>query len=188
MAVAPELHTERLTLGALQPADAADLYRYRSLPAVGAYQSWVPESEAEAASFIQQQSQVLFDTPDSWYQLAIRLRDTAVLVGDLGIHVLADARQVEIGFTIDPAQQRRGLATEAVQALLLLLFARGRKHRVTASVDPRNAASIALLQKLGFRQEAYFRQSYWWRGEWADDVVFALLQSDWEAQAEVHAA
>jgi RimJ/RimL family protein N-acetyltransferase len=51
---------------------------------------------------------------------------------------------------------------------------------VFASVDPRNHASIALLRRVGMRQEAHFRQSLWWRGEWVDDVIFAVLQSEWK--------
>ena len=38
---------------------------------------------------------------------------------------------------------------------------------------------MALLRRVGMRQEAHFRESLWFKGEWADDVVFAILQSEW---------
>jgi RimJ/RimL family protein N-acetyltransferase len=50
---------------------------------------------------------------------------------------------------------------------------------VYGSVDPRNRASIALLARVGMRQEAHFRKSLWLRGEWVDDLVFAILESEW---------
>jgi RimJ/RimL family protein N-acetyltransferase len=86
---------------------------------------------------------------------------------------------VEIGFTIAPAHQHQGYATAAVVALLDYLFTVLRKHRVWDSVDPRNQPSMALLRRVKMRQEAHFRDSLFWRGEWVDDVVFGLLASDW---------
>jgi RimJ/RimL family protein N-acetyltransferase len=53
-------------------------------------------------------------------------------------------------------------------------------HRVFASIDPGNTASIELFELLGMRQEGHFRESLWFKGEWADDVIFAMLQADWE--------
>jgi RimJ/RimL family protein N-acetyltransferase len=55
-----------------------------------------------------------------------------------------------------------------------------RKKFHFASVDPRNQPSVALLEKVGMRQEAHFRQSLFWRGEWVDDIVFAMLRSEWQ--------
>ena len=51
------------------------------------------------------------------------------------------------------------------------------KHRVFASADPRNARSLALLERVGMRREAHFRESLWFKGEWVDDVVYAILES-----------
>jgi RimJ/RimL family protein N-acetyltransferase len=111
----------------------------------------------------------------------VRFAATGELIGDLGVHLLAGG-QVEIGFTIAPVHQRQGFGTLAVRALLDDLFTVRKKHRVFASVDPRNIPSIAVLSRIGMRQEAHFRQSLLWRGEWVDDVVFALLRSEWDAK------
>ncbi len=92
---------------------------------------------------------------------------------------LEDGRQVEIGFTLAPAAQGRGLGAEAVIGVLDFLFARLGKHRAFASVDPRNEPSLRLLQRVGMRQEAHFRRSLLFKGEWADDLVFAVLRSEW---------
>ncbi len=93
-----------------------------------------------------------------------------------------DPRQVEIGFTVAPAHQGRGFATEAVLGILAYLFECVHKHRVFASVDPRNVASMALLKRVGMRQEAHYRESLWFKGGWADDVVFGILESEWASR------
>ncbi len=183
---APDIVTDRLTIGALREDDAAPLLQYRSEPEVFRFQSWAPGSLEEAVSFVTGFSTVGFDVAETWFQLAIRLRQSGVLVGDLGVHFLeAESRQVELGFTIAPTHQRLGYGTEAVTAVLGHLFGHLTKHRVVASVDPRNEPSMALLRRVGMRQEAHFRKSLWFKGDWADDIVFAMLKSEWLAANEL---
>ena len=180
---APEIVTARTRLTQLGGGDAEALFAYRSDPDVGRYQSWVPGSLDDVRRFIAGLESVAYDTPGTWCQLGIRLRDGGRLIGDLGVHVLAaDPRQVEIGVTVSPARQRRGFALEAVTGVLDHLFGALGKHRVTASVDPRNGASMALFRRVGMREEAHLRESLWFKGEWADDVVFAVLTGEWEAR------
>ena len=144
---------------------------------------WVPRSGEEALHFIDGFQSVVFDTPGTWFQLGIRLRDVGPLVGDLGVHFpLDEPHQVEIGVTVARGHQGRGFGTEAVRGLLGHLFGPCQKHRVFASVDPRNRASMALLKRVGMRQEAHFRESLWFKGEWVDDLVFAILQWEWNGR------
>lgn len=176
----PKIITPRLELARLYPRDAEEFYRYRSHPDVLRYQSWAPESTDDARRFIADLESVDFDIPDRWFQLAVRLRETGNLVGDLGVRSPAGRpRQSEVGFTIVPSQQRQGFGTEALTALLTHLFGPLKRHRIFASVDPRNAGSIALLNNVGMRQEAHFRKSLQIRGEWVDDMVFGILASEW---------
>ena len=177
-----ELLTPRLKLDALTPADAAALFAYRGDAEVARYQGWQPASLDEAAEWIE--ALAAEPAPGHWWQRAIRLRDGGELIGDLGLGLPADEKAgVELGITIAPARQGRGYAGEALRAALDWAFARG-VNRATASVDPRNTASVALLCSLGMRQEAHFRESYWLRGEWADDLVFALLAREWRNGAD----
>ena len=179
----PEILTERLTLNSFVSTDAAALFAYRSDPEVCRYQSWTPRTLQEIQLFIEGLQILAFDTPGTWFQLAIRDRESGLLVGDLGVFFLdEDRRQVEVGFTIAPAHQGQGFGTEAVAGLFGYLFGSLNKHRVFASVDPRNHASIALLERVGVRQEAHFRESLWFNGEWVDEIVFAMLESEWKAR------
>jgi RimJ/RimL family protein N-acetyltransferase len=177
-----ERETARLRLDALQANDAEALFRYRADPLVSRFQGWRPGSVADAENFIQRQSGASIKTPDSWFQRAIRLREGGDLIGDLGIHLPAEAEDsVEFGISVASGFQGMGYAREALQAVFGLIFGRLERHRIHASVDPRNAASLALLRSLGMRQEAHHRESLWLHGEWVDDVVFALLAREWSA-------
>jgi len=176
--------TERLTLRVLEPADAETVHAYRSDPAVSRYQSWIPASAAEVRSFIAGLAEIGPDTPGRWFQLGIVLRASGALIGDCGIHVsAAEPREAEVGISLAPAFHGRGLATEALRALLGFLFDGLGKHRVYGSLDPRNAASLALLLRVGMRREAHFVESLWFKGAWADDVVCAMLKREWDGRS-----
>ena len=84
----------------------------------------------------------------------------------------------DIGYLFDPAVWRRGLAREAVSAVIARGFAVHRLPRIVADVDPRNAASIGLLTRLGFI-ETHRQARTWLVGEqWCDSVYFALDRAD----------
>ncbi|WP_318248057.1 GNAT family N-acetyltransferase [Novosphingobium huizhouense] len=79
-----------------------------------------------------------------------------------------------IGYLFDPAVWGRGYAREAVGAVVARAFAHHRLSRILADVDPRNAASIRLLERLGFT-ESHRQERTWLVGEeWCDSVYFAL--------------
>ena len=177
----PEILTERLRLSPLVAGDAPAMYEYRSDPEVCRYQTFEPGSLGDVEDFIGGLQTNIFDTAGTWFQFAIRLQDSGRMIGDLGVHFLSDdPRQVEIGFTVSPANQGRGYGTEAVTGVLGHLFGHLQKHRVFASVDPRNEPCIVLLKRVGLRQEAHFRKSLWFKGEWVDDLVFGVLAEEWE--------
>lgn len=175
-----QLTTSRLRLDELRREDAQALFRYRADPQVSRYQGWRPASVDDARRFIEACHGVAPDTPGVWFQRAIRWSRTDELVGDVGLHFVAGAESaVELGISLSPAYQKRGIATEALNAVLGFIFDRLRKHRVFGSVDPRNHASIKLLEGVGMRKEAHFRESLRIDGEWVDDAVYAMLAREW---------
>jgi len=176
-----QIATPRLLLRRLRRGDAEALWRYRKDPEVARYQGWENYSKEQAITMVREQSGFDPGFAGTWFQLAVVLLETNELIGDIGIHTLPpDGRQSELGFTLAQDHQRQGYATEAVTAILDYLFTELQQHRVTASVDPENAASIALLHRLGFRQEGRHCQSVWIKGAWQDDLRFALLRAEWE--------
>jgi RimJ/RimL family protein N-acetyltransferase len=75
------------------------------------------------------------------------------MVGSVGFHgpPAGTPLSVEIGYHVEPDVRRRGLATEAVRAMLDWAAGQG-IHRFRASVAPTNAASLATIARFGFRQ------------------------------------
>jgi RimJ/RimL family protein N-acetyltransferase len=171
------LQTDRLFLRVLEMADQEALFKYRSLPEVYAYQSWRPKDIHEVGLFIEKNAAVCMNTIGAWLQLAVCLK-VGHMIGDIGIHFIDD-EQVEIGYTLSPDSQGNGYALEAVKAVLHYLFCTLKKHRVTAYVDPNNQRSIRLLERIGFRKEAHYIQSFRMGDEWYDDCVYAILENEW---------
>ena len=169
--------TRRLTLRALKLTDSTSMFKYRSNPIVSQYQNWKPRTLDDVVDFISKLPD-LPNMPDTWYQLGIFIKESHVLIGDIGIHFIDDL-QVEIGFTLSLEYQGKGLATEAIGEVLNYLFFNMKKHRIVASIDPRNLKSMALLKRIGMRKEAHFRKSIWFNEQWSDDVVFAILDEEW---------
>jgi RimJ/RimL family protein N-acetyltransferase len=174
------LETVRLTLRHFTDADLVPFMAYRNDPDVARYQSWEGISEAEARAFIEEQKLVQPGVPGQWFQIAIALKETGTLVGDCALKIDEhDERQAEIGYTLARAYQGKGIASEAVSCVLDYAFGTLELHRVIAITDCENVASIALLERLGLRREGHFIQNVWFKGKWADEYLYAILQHEW---------
>lgn len=164
------------------PDDADAIFAYRSDAVNNQYQGWIPKTVNEVDDFIRNWISSEFDIAGTWCQLAIIKKEDHRLIGDIGIHFMEDGSfQVELGYTLEKDEQGKGYATEALTATINYLFLQYNKRRITASIDPRNTKSIALIERLGFRKEAHFRESLWINGEWVDDVIYALLKYEWKS-------
>jgi RimJ/RimL family protein N-acetyltransferase len=74
------------------------------------------------------------------------------VIGTIGFHAPPDETgRVEIGYRVEAAYRRRGVATECVQAQLAWAESMG-THRFRASVAPDNVASLAVVRSFGFRE------------------------------------
>jgi RimJ/RimL family protein N-acetyltransferase len=103
-----------------------------------------------------------------------------VLVGDVAIHTLADQPDTyELGVTLAPAAQGKGLAAEAVAAVIAHLFASRAAHRVVASCDARNEAVGRLLRRVGMRRESRQVDADWFKEEWTTLDGYAILRREW---------
>ena len=72
-----------------------------------------------------------FDVNGTWFQLVICIKNSGIMIGDIGIHFLNDGFQVEIGYTVCPEYQKNGYALEAVHSVLNYIFTKLDKHRMT---------------------------------------------------------
>ena len=144
----------RIALRRLQTADLAAFQAYRTDATVGLYQGWSSQTDAEASAFIDSMRGLPLFPAGDWVQLAIADRASDQLAGDLGICVSADGRSAEIGFTVSPRFQGRGLGGEALRSAIALVFERSPVEEIVCITDARNAASIRLLERAGLRRAA----------------------------------
>ena len=183
-----QLTTARLYLRRFQRDDSEPLLAMRNDPEVARYQSWSTSNREGISAFIESQQQVEPGMAGEWFQFAVTLQGRGTLVGDCGLHVLAeDTRLAEIGYTFSRAFQGQGYATEAVRAMLDYAFGALKLHRISAICDVRNGGSIRVLERLGFRREGHTRQAFWNRGTWVDEYLYALLRDEWLYQASATA-
>lgn len=175
------VRTARLVVRPLERGDVTRFTAYRNDPEVARYQDWeLPYTRDLAHALVDSQEGLTGPRPDEWVQLAIE-DASGVLVGDLAVWLDHTAELAMIGYTLSPAAQGRGYATEAVGAVVDRLFDRLGVHRVAATLDPRNLASARLLERLGFRYEGRGVAAAYVRGEWTDDDRYAVLRDEWRA-------
>ncbi len=163
---------ERVRLRRLRPEDAEAFRGYRCDPEVGRYQGWSPMDEAESLAFIDSMRDVGGPVPGQWIQLAIALRDGDGLVGDVGLHLGEDGREVQVGYSCARAFQRRGLTSEAVRLLLAAVSQGTACTKVVAVIDARNVASERLLRSLRFNAATTVPTVF--RGEPCVEVTYEL--------------
>ncbi len=176
-----KIKTERLRLRPIKKEDATAVFGYRSDAITNKYQGSIPKTIEGTYDFIENTSPKI-DIVDTWFQLVILENESQAIIGDIGIHFLDEAKkQVEIGCTLAKEYHGKGFATEALKGTINYLFNTLNKHRIIGSIDPQNIQSIGLLKRIGFRKEAHFKESLWVNGEWVDDIIYALLKSEWDS-------
>jgi len=177
----PEIRTQRLSLRQLEIGDAQRVFEYRSCPDVSRFQSWGTKSIDDLRSHISGLTTAAPGTPEfvvsGWNFAPARSTHWGLRFLCAGARATPSRARNNVGSGIPESWY----ATEAVRALLDYLFDTLGKHRVFGSVDPRNRSSIRLLQRVGMREEAHFVKSLWFKDEWVDDVIFAILASEWKS-------
>jgi len=182
----PTLDTERLRLRPVAPADAPDLFAVFGDPAVCRYWSRPPMTDPAAAGALQREIDALF-AERTLFQWAIAERASDRLVGTCTLADLSVAhRRAALGYALGRAAWGRGYATEALRTLLAFAFDALALHRLEADADPRNAASIRVLERLGFRHEGHLRERWHLQGEVQDAALYGLLAREWRASADAH--
>jgi RimJ/RimL family protein N-acetyltransferase len=185
MALRPDypLTTERLTLRPFTRGDVDAIWAYRGREDVARYLFDPPLSRDECAQAIQQRTaQTAFVEEGDRIVLAVETVDRGELVGEISlIWRSVEARQGELGWIFHPDHQGRGYATEATNALLDLGFGPADLHRIFARCDTRNAGSWRLMERLGMRREAHFREHALFKGGWDEEFYYAILRKEWLA-------
>jgi aminoglycoside 6'-N-acetyltransferase len=168
--------TRRVRVRRFETADLAAFMAYRSDPQVGRYQGWSPMDAAAALAFLEQMARMECLVGGQWMQVAIADAGTNQLLGDIGVHPDENFTEAELGFTLAAQHQGKGLAAEAVGGVARELFRRTAVKAIRAVTDARNLASIALLERVGFRRLS--EQQAMFRGEPCVEYVYVLASSE----------
>ncbi|WP_327639927.1 GNAT family N-acetyltransferase [Kribbella sp. NBC_00482] len=179
------IETDRLTLRRYVENDYDDLLKLQSNPDVTRfllYDVRTPEQVTEALTG--RLADVPMDRDGRALTVAVVLRDTGQHLGEVTLFMNnVEHRTGEIGYVFHPESHGHGYAAEASVELLRLGFEELGLHRIIARLDARNTGSVKLLERLGLRQEAHFVQNEYLKGEWTDELVFALLYSEWDKRS-----
>jgi RimJ/RimL family protein N-acetyltransferase len=185
--VEPEarLESPRLLLEPLMPAHASMLYEHLQDERLFRF---IPQDPPASPRSLEDRYEFLSsrrspDGREAWLNWAMRERHSGDYAGTLETTVHENLT-AEIAYTVFAPFQRRGLAAEACGRLLEHLFEDYRVGVVAAEIDTRNAASIALVEPLGFRRVAFHRDADHFKGSSSDEYRYELGERAW---AETHA-
>lgn len=178
-----EVTRERVRLRPFEERDLEAMAAYRGDTEVCRFLPFEPQSPDDIRSRIGH----LFGSTSLEGErggVVLIIESEGAVVGDLVLfHLDAEAGSAEIGWVISPAASGRGLATEAVRALMDTAFDVYGLRRLTAKIDADNVRSAALAERLGLRREAHFVENEWFKGRWSDLLVYAVLDREWRAAA-----
>jgi RimJ/RimL family protein N-acetyltransferase len=176
------LQTERLILRVMTLDDVDDVYAYSSREDVSAYLMNEPRTREEVAEKVAEFVDAITLAGDGdYWQLAVeRAERPGRVIGHIYFTIKTVANSTgEIGFAVHPDFSGQGYMTEAAAAVLDIAFGQIGLHRVMAELDPRNTPSVALCQRLGMREEAHFVEDLWFKGDWGDTGIYAILEREW---------
>lgn len=122
---------------------------------------------------------------DAWFQRGvtgpnvslIARADDGGIVGVVNVSEIAMGafQSAYLGYYGMARYARQGLMTEALRQAIAFAFTDLGLHRVEANIQPGNTGSIALVKKLGFKQEGFSERYLKIGGQWRDHERWALL-------------
>ncbi len=147
---------------------------FNDLEVLGQYNTLRQMSRAEA--------QNMFDNVSDMRFFLIEKKD-GTKIGFIGhfhvLHLGTGTKQVEVGYTLLPAERGKGHGTEALRIIVDYLFLSKEIMRIQAQTDRRNLASQKILEKAGFKNEGILSNNFFIRGEWTDDCMYSIIREDW---------
>lgn len=177
----PSLQTERLVLRAHTITDAQALFTLRTHADVKRYiNKENPKNILETEARIRLVHEGFSNGSSIAWVIALKEKPNE-MIGEMGYYRtdLANYR-AEVGYMLHPNFWRKGLVSEALRVVISLGFNEIKLHSISATINPGNNASRQVLLKHGFEKEAYFKEDYYFQGEFLDTEIYGLLNRDWK--------
>lgn len=166
----------------LAESDAPRLFEYESQPDFARFMSGYCATLDGAYEYVRGILVETQEVPRLVFDFAVTVRGDDRIVGRAGMKRDADPRSAMLWYSLDPAVQGNGYATEAARAVMTMAFEELKLHRVWADADPRNPASLRVMERLGMRKEGHLVENICIRDEWCDSVIYAMLRREWETR------
>ena len=178
----PVITTPRLSLRWISEDDVDSLFEIFSDPQVVRYWAFGPLANRDAAAAMQREI-AESNLKDSLWKWGLALRDDNRVIGTATLFNLSLSNgRAEIGYAMGRPFWGKGYMNEALTALVVHAFETLRLRRLEADVDPRNAASIRTLERLGFQREGFLRERWHVEGEIQDAYFYGLLKHEWDSR------
>lgn len=178
------LRTDRLVLRRFEAGDLDAFYAYHSLPETARFLPGEAKSYTKSMESVGKYANFVFEKEGDWICLAIEAADSPGLLGEVVLKWLPGCGQAEIGWSLAPEARGKGIASEAAGALLKLGFEELGFHRIDAKLDALNTASATLCERLGMRLESTQVDKWHYKGQWATEVVYAILADEWKSRQQ----
>ncbi len=174
----PPLSTDRLSLRAMKVSDAEDMFAYAHRSDVTEYLTWHPHGRVEETREYLTEVARRYRTGD-FYDWALILREENRMIGTCGFTSFNyHSDSAEVGYVLNPAYQGRGLATEALRAVMHFGFTELYLHRIEAHFMEGNTASRALMERVGMQFEGFARESMLIKGHYRTIGTCAILRHE----------
>ncbi|WP_203247143.1 GNAT family N-acetyltransferase [Sporosarcina beigongshangi] len=172
----------RVQLRELVKDDWPSVHRYASMEIVSRYQPWGPNTKEETLLFLEAVQEDAKKKPRSRFVFAVFEKNTAVMIGsgEINIRDIVN-REGEIGYIFHPDYWGQGYATEVAHLLINFGFQELNLHRIYATCDPRNSASVKVLEKVGMVKEGCLRENLLNKDSWRDSFLYGILEHEWNA-------
>ena len=172
----PILQTPRLQLREITPADAPAIFKLRSDERVMRYIGKPPQKDiSEAHQMVETYQQAYKQNEAVNWAICLNERPEW-LIGVLGFWKMDKINhRTEIGYTLQADYWRQGIMDEAMTAAIEYCFKTLDFHSIEANTDPENEASGRILEKHGFVQEAYFRENFYFEGDFLDSRIYSKI-------------
>ena len=171
----PEIETDRLLLRRVNVSDQHEIFFLRSDAVVLKYLDKEPSpSIAETVQYIEKIGDLIVHNESILW--GITLKGNPKIIGTICFwRMMKEHFRAEIGYVLHPAFQAKGIMHEAITAVLHYGFNTMKLHSVEARVNIENSASIRLLENSGFVREGYFKEDFFFRGQFLDTGVYSIL-------------
>ena len=175
------IETERLILRPLTQGDVDAMLEYQSDPDVIRFIPWPVRDRAMVSqSIVDLEKMVETTGADKNFVFGMHSKADGKIIGQVNYMLKGDREfQREIGYVINPKFGGRGYVHEALVAMIGYIFEMPGVERIYATIDPRNVASEKVAIALGMRKEAHHIRDEFFKGEWMDTLIYAILKSEW---------